>query len=150
MIFGALRPPLLHVYRPVAACLAASVARDPMESLDDVMNGIELGNLVAWVASDGATLHSVTVVEILEGGKARQCFIRHCAKADGGSPLSEWLDFLPVIENWAISQGCETIELIGREGWARVLPGFEKQAVVLRKPLARTETLTVREGVRVH
>ena len=135
MIFGALKPPLTSVYQPVAACLTASVADDPLECLEEVMAGIEAGNLVAWVATEGTRLHSVTVVEIIEGGKARQCFIRHCARADGGAPIAEWLQFLPVIEAWAASQGCASIELIGRAGWERMLPGFEKKAVLLRKSL---------------
>ncbi|SCW57000.1 hypothetical protein SAMN02927924_01433 [Sphingobium faniae] len=135
MIFGALRPPLAHVAPMVAQCIAASVADDPLESLDEVMAGIEDGSLVAWVATEGERLHSVTVVEILEGGKGRQCFIRHCARADGGSHLRDWLGFLPVIEDWAASQGCMSIELIGRAGWERVLPDFQKKAVLLRKVL---------------
>lgn len=135
MIFGALRPPLGHVYQAVADCIAASVADDPLESLDDVMNGIELGNLVAWVATEDSHLHSVTVVEIIEGGKGCQCFIRHCARADGGAALRDWIAFLPVIESWAASEGCQTIELIGRAGWERVLPDFQKKAVLLRKSL---------------
>jgi len=146
VIFGALRPPLRHVYEPVARCLASSVARDPLESLDDVMNGIELGNLVAWVATDGDRLHSVTIVEIIEGGKGRQCFIRHCARADGGSAMCDWLRFLPVIEGWAISEGCQSIELIGRAGWERILPDFKKKAVLLRKTL-NAPTNIIREAI---
>lgn len=137
MIFGALRPPLEHVYATVAAVLEKSVARDPLESLQEVMDGIESGYLTAWVATDGADLHSVTVTQIVSGMKGKQCFIRHCARADEGAPLAEWLEYLPIIEYWAASEGCASIELIGRMGWLKVLPDYERQAVQMRKMLVR-------------
>lgn len=136
MIFGALNHPLGGAYQAVASCIASSVADDPLESLDSVMAALDCGDLTAWVATDGDRLHSVTVTEILEGDAGRQCFIRHCARAKGGAGLREWLRFLPVIEEYARLNGCLTIELIGRAGWERALPDFEKKAVLLRKSLA--------------
>ena len=135
MIFGALNHPLGAAYGPVADCLSISVARDPMESLSDIMEALDAGEMTAWVASDGDNLHSVTVTEILEGGAGKQCFIRHCARAKGGASLQDWLGFLPVIEEYARLNGCQTVELIGRAGWEKILPDFEKKAVLLRKTL---------------
>lgn len=144
MVFGALRAPLGHVRQSIADCLAPSIAFDPLEDLEEVMEGIDDGSLVAWVASDGDTLHSVTVVEIIEGEKGPRCFIRHCA----GANLKEWLHFLPVIENWAASFGCVAVETLGRKGWERVLPDYQNRAVLLRKMLPGAENLTsmVREA----
>lgn len=135
MTFGALRPPLAHVAPSIAAAIMKSVERDALESLDEIMEAIEDGRMIAWAATSGSTLDGVTVTEILEGGKGRQCFIRHCARADGGAPLAEWLDQLSVIETWALSEGCASVELLGRAGWERALPGYQKQAVQLRKML---------------
>jgi hypothetical protein len=39
------------------------------------------------------------------------------------------------IESWARTMGCYAIEIVGREGWQRVLPDYKRTAVVLEKPL---------------
>jgi hypothetical protein len=38
-----------------------------------------------------------------------------------------------VIEPWFWSQGCAWIDINGRKGWKRVMPGYEEVAVTLRK-----------------
>ena len=148
MIFGALNHPLGAAYGPVSDCLSISVARDPMESLSDIMEALDAGEMTAWVASDGDNLHSVTVTEILEGGAGKQCFIRHCARAKGGASLQDWLGFLPVIEEYARLNGCAEIRLVGREGWDRVLPGYSKKAVLLSKALEAPAVQIKAEGAR--
>ena len=35
----------------------------------------------------------------------------------------------------ARERGCVSIELIGRKGWARLLPSYQQKAIVLRKAL---------------
>jgi hypothetical protein len=42
---------------------------------------------------------------------------------------------IALIEDWARGLGCRAIEIIGRRGWQRVLPGYEPRAVVLEKNL---------------
>lgn len=130
MNFGVLTVPLGNVEPMVRQTLAASVQKDPCESLDDVIAAVEDGRALCWAISDEVALRGVVVTEIVEGSKARQCFIRHCA----GEGIRDWLHFLNVIEAWAASDGCDTIELIGREGWERLL-GWERKAVLLRKDL---------------
>lgn len=130
MNFGGLTVPLGDLEPVVRQMLAPSVERDPCESLDDVIADIENGQAIAWLISDGAVVRGVVVTQVLEGSKAKQCFVRHCA----GEGIRDWLHFLDTIETWARSIGCETIELIGREGWQRLL-GWSRQAVLLRKVL---------------
>ena len=38
-------------------------------------------------------------------------------------------------ERWGQSIGCRYVEIIGRHGWERALPGYKRRAVVLHKPL---------------
>jgi hypothetical protein len=130
MQFGGLSVPLGDLEPIVRQMLAPSVERDPCESLDDVIADIESGQAIAWLISDGASVRGVVVTQILEGSKAKQLFIRHVA----GEGVADWLHFLETIETWARSIGCQTIELIGREGWERLL-GWNRQAVLLRKDL---------------
>ena len=47
----------------------------------------------------------------------------------------ESIECFGAIERWMKEKGCELIEIVGRGGWARVFPDYERQAVVLRKKL---------------
>lgn len=52
-----------------------------------------------------------------------------------GGDLDELLHFFPAVDEYAREQGCVQVEIEGRPGWERVLPGYEKRWVVLVKEL---------------
>lgn len=39
------------------------------------------------------------------------------------------------IEHWMKENGCEYVEICGRDGWSRIFPEYRKHAVILRKRL---------------
>lgn len=131
MIFGALQIPLGDaVEKAFRAVIAASVDTDPCEDLDDLMHDIETGNAVAWVATEGLMIKGAAVTQVLEGSKAKQCFIRHCA----GDGVRDWIPYIEIIKMWAESIGCTSIEYIGRPGFARLM-GWTVQGVLCRQML---------------
>jgi len=130
MIFGGLVPPLGALEPMVRRMLAPSVAREPSETMDELIADIEAGRVICWLITEGDEVCGVVVTEI-HGTVSRTCVIRHCA----GAQIREWLHYLARIEWWAKNvELCDSIELIGREGWQRVL-GWERTAVQLRKSL---------------
>ena len=52
-----------------------------------------------------------------------------------GGDLDELLDIEKDICDYARSQGFDSLEIIGRPGWERVLDGYRRTAVLLRKEL---------------
>ena len=52
-----------------------------------------------------------------------------------GGDIYELLEIETEIEIYARSEGFERLEIMGRPGWERVLEGYEKVAVLLRKEL---------------
>jgi hypothetical protein len=50
-----------------------------------------------------------------------------------GQNPGHWLGHLDGIATWARAQGCAALELQGRPGWERLLEGWEKTHVLLRK-----------------
>jgi hypothetical protein len=110
-----------------------------------------------WVAEDGAWT-ALGVREELEAGRAQLwCFhadeikgiwvtriigtdsaqiglIWGCA-GDLKEHKDDALAFFGIIEDWLAHEGCKFVDIIGRDGWLRVLPGYEKHAVILRKRL---------------
>ena len=134
MMFGGLQAPFQpQLAEQLRLALLPSIERDAFESLDEVMGELQRGEATAWIATVGPEIRMVCVTQILVGEHGAQCFIRHCA----GTDRSEWINNLFLIEQWAMQQGCKSVELIGRKGWIRALAphGYEERAVVLRKVL---------------
>ena len=52
-----------------------------------------------------------------------------------GGDLDELLDIEKDICDYARSQGFDSLEIIGRPGWERVLDGYRRTAILLRKEL---------------
>jgi len=52
-----------------------------------------------------------------------------------GTGMSKWLGLLPVVEEFARSEGCGTMEVHGRKGWGRVLPDYPEIFRAFRKDL---------------
>lgn len=104
---------------------------------DDVtLEGIQVDLLERkkqlWTATD-QKINAVALTQIYSNSKSKVCLLFGCA----GDDLSEWVGFMPVIEAWATSIGCDRMELRGRTGWVRVLKnnGWVVEQVVLRKEL---------------
>ena len=43
----------------------------------------------------------------------------------GGDSMDQWIDQLPMIEDWALTMGCTSIECWGRKGWLKVLKDWK-------------------------
>jgi hypothetical protein len=66
--------------------------------------------------------------------------LRPCVKvlvifAYSGRLVSDWQDILAAVEGWAKAEGCSAVEIQGRRGWERMLPGY-RRLTLLRKELS--------------
>lgn len=73
---------------------------------------------------------SAVVTELLEYPNLLACRVWLA-----GGDLYEIRSYLPALDNYARSMGCERIEVDGRRGWQKVLDGYELTRVVLTKEL---------------
>jgi hypothetical protein len=55
--------------------------------------------------------------------------------ASRATDMRRWLRLLEGIEDFARAEGCEATRIIGRQGWARVLPSYQTKPIVLEKDL---------------
>jgi hypothetical protein len=107
-----------------------SRVRDVPWSLSDVRCFLEEGKALAWGLRDESSVLGFWITRIEESYTAKFGLVWICA-GDGlelGLPA-----YREVIEPWFWSQGCEWIDINGRKGWKRVMPGYEEVAVTLRK-----------------
>ena len=53
----------------------------------------------------------------------------------GGEGMEKWLEFLPLIEDFALMNGCTFIEVWGRKAWLRILKDWKCTYHIITKDL---------------
>jgi hypothetical protein len=97
----------------------------------DVLKQATQGEVQLWAYHDGE-FRAVVATRIYTNAVGRVCQLYICI----GHDVSELLEggYLQ-IERWARDIGCYAMEIVGRKGWLRALPGFAEKAVVMEKRL---------------
>ena len=89
------------------------------------------GRAMLWLAHDVEHIRAVAITSLAITEWRKVCEIAALA----GAGMCEWLAFLPAIENYAKNEGCSSMRLLGRKGWARVLKDYKSKHVILEKDL---------------
>jgi hypothetical protein len=53
----------------------------------------------------------------------------------GGRQMERWVHLISGVEEWAVSWGCDSLEIVGRKGWGKLYPEFEPIEYVYAKGL---------------
>jgi hypothetical protein len=93
-----------------------------------LLERIERGDMQLWLHVPPT---AACVTEVVDYPHARWCRIAFLA----GEDLELCRSGIGRIEAWARAQGCAGMEIEGRAGWQRVLPGYARDDVILRKEL---------------
>lgn len=91
---------------------------------DDVLNN----RSTLWVAYDLEGVHAAAITQVTWDGV---CEIIAC----GGKRMKQFMPLLRQIEFFSRNAGCKAMRIIGRKGWARMLPDYKCEAIVLERPL---------------
>lgn len=94
-------------------------------TFEDVRDGILSGRMQLWPSPRGCA-----VTEIVQYPRKR---VIHCFLA--GGELDQIIDGIESVIAWGKSQGCESLTISGRNGWAKVLQphGFVQTLVTLER-----------------
>lgn len=92
-----------------------------------------------WGLHTGERIAGVVVTEVFTTPRGQQCRIWAAVGTHENSAKDETLLLYAAIEKWAREIGCVAIEIWGRKGWLRWLPGYRQTAVVLEKELHETD-----------
>lgn len=98
---------------------------DGAYSLGDVLSEVLEGRAKFWPMA-----RSAVVTRVLDYPKCRVLRVWIA-----GGDLDELAGFLPAADNYARSENCVRVELEGRKGWAKALPGYKVTKVVMAKEL---------------
>lgn len=105
---------------------ALSAMPEPTHGADDVKALIERRECRFWAGRGSAI-----VTEVQVWPKARWLLIWLA-----GGDLSELVrDLLPMVEAYGREQQCSRCVVVGRPGWAKMLPGYQRAAVTVAKEL---------------
>lgn len=108
---------------------------DGKETLENIKRQVERRDMQFWVVVD----FSKPPFEILAAFVTRiECHPKKKVLSIpylGGKEAERWLDNIAIIEDFARSNGCESVEVIGRRGWIKKLPDYEPIHTVIRKVL---------------
>jgi hypothetical protein len=91
--------------------------------------GKERGGLARGGHTGTILAAAVTALHTVNGDKL--CTIVAC----GGRERARWLALKSALEDFARAEGCRAIRILGRSGWARLLPDYSTTRILLQKEL---------------
>lgn len=97
----------------------------------DVERDVLEGHALLWLAWDGETILCATVTRLAVGDVDKACEIVAC----GGGQVRRWIALIAAIETYARAEGCDVVRLMGRQGWASLLPQYRADKVILERAL---------------
>ena len=115
---------MLTPWDRAAPLLQRAVDRQDTHALADVKVEVEAGRAQLWCGMDSALVTEVAIYP-----RRKVCRIWLAA-----GDMTELVHaMLPDVEAWAAEKGCDGMEVIGRHGWARVLPEYRQPHTILTK-----------------
>ena len=105
-----------------------------LASPQDILSAVKNGEKQLWMAEEDNECVGVMVTEVYETFKGNVCCIWAACGTVGVGKLSPTFSN---VESWAREIGCVALEVRGRKGWQKVLPGFELTGVLLEKDLRK-------------
>ncbi len=113
------------VWRKVKPLLEKALKRSDEYSMSDVLHFTHTGMWQMWHGD-----HCVAFTRVANYPQHRALIIILAA-----GELEEIMDLEPLVAQWGRDQGCKYVEIYGRRGWSKALPGYDEQSAILRKVL---------------
>jgi hypothetical protein len=100
---------------------------------EDLVQPIKTGKMQLWVAMSGGVIAAM-ITEIVVYPRKRVLRVITIAGKDGRG-MSRWYGFLPLVEGFALSNNCSSLEAWTRKGMAKKLTDWEHKYMVITKDL---------------
>lgn len=107
---------------------------DDSWTMDGVREELKAGRAQLWCVHANGSIVGIWVTRINETDSVRIGLVWGCA-GDLKPVKDDAIAFFGITEDWFREMGCKFVDWIGREGWTRIFPGYERHAVVMRKRL---------------
>jgi hypothetical protein len=101
---------------------------------EDLILPLSQGEQRLWVALEDGKIIAAMITEIIPYPRKRVLRIITIAAKDGHG-MEKWYDFLPMVEGFALNNGCSSLEAWTRKGMARKLKDWTHHYMVITKQL---------------
>ena len=98
---------------------------------DAFYEAISEGAMQLWIALEEKELLASMITQIVT--YPRKNVLRIISIS--GDDMYKWIDYIPTIEDWALSMGCTSLECWGRKGWLKVLKDWKCSYHIITKDL---------------
>lgn len=118
---------------PAARPLIEKAYKDADQDVPfNILYDLIMGRRLLWLAVDeNEDIIAAMLTQLFNMVSGKMCRMQQC----GGARMQEWKHLRKRIEDYARAEGCTSVMLEGRSGWARIMPDYEQVAVVLEKRL---------------
>jgi hypothetical protein len=101
---------------------------------EDLILPLSQGQQNLWVALEKDEIIAAMITEIIPHPRKRVLRVITIASKDGHG-MDKWYDFLPMVEGFALNNGCSSLEAWTRKGMARKLKDWKHTYMVITKEL---------------
>ena len=108
-----------------------AMERGGMGRFEDVERDVLSANAYLWLAIEAGSVLAAAVTQVTQQKDHRLCTIVAC----GGHDWKRWGALIAGLETYARAENCRRMEIAGRPGWLRRLPGYRLVKIVIRKDL---------------
>ena len=107
---------LLSVWPHVRDFIQRGLDEGSDYTIQEIFDGLIDRDMQLWVYEPD-TIRAAMVTTLQNKNGRRWCLLL----VVGGSHMGEWSEYLPFMEEWARSNGCDEMRVYGRRGWSKVL-----------------------------
>lgn len=130
-LFAVSRSQLDTVWPHVLPLLQRFESETQTMTVEVMRQKVERAEAQLWCYAEDGIVLGVGLTEICEHSTGRFCRVWAIA----GDLEPALVPIAEMVEEWARSLGCVAMEINGRKGWARKLPGYKVKAYVIEKDL---------------
>jgi hypothetical protein len=98
---------------------------------EDFYEALTNAEMQLWVAVNDGDIIASMVSQIIPYPRKQVLRIISIA----GKGVEQWMQFLPMVEDWALSVGCTSLECWGRKGWLKILKDWKCSYHIITKDL---------------
>jgi hypothetical protein len=100
-------------------------------SIDDFFESLMEESMHLWIALEGKELLACMITQFATHPQKRSLRIIFL----GGEGMDKWIDHMPMVEDFALMNGCTSLEVWGRKAWLRILKDWECKYHIITKDL---------------
>jgi len=121
-----------HIWENVHPHLEAMEPHSEGElSPEDFYESLMNKEMQLWIAIEDKELLASMVTQIIPYPRKRVLRIISI----GGEGMDQWIGYIPIVEDWALSMGCTALECWGRKGWLKILKDWKCSYHIITKDL---------------